>query len=168
MLYRFFELSNYQNVADRNYFNDEPSKIKTSDIQKVSLTKNDEGKLVISLFSELSSGKDGLIIRAVLEDYQNVTIDGLEDLTSANKKQLQYFYTSIKDADQEKYTEKSYRVFKVTLDKAQEILNDQTSDINTYIQMLSVLKNSYSELELKTSSFYEDVESKIKTFLNEN
>lgn len=39
MLYRFFELSNYQNVADRNYFNDEPSKIKTSDIQKVSLTK---------------------------------------------------------------------------------------------------------------------------------
>lgn len=168
MLYRFFELSNYQNVADRNYFNDEPSKIKTSDIQKVSLTKNDEGKLVISLFSELSSGKDGLIIRAVLEDYQNVTIDGLEDLTSANKKQLQDFYTSIKDADQEKYTEKSYHAFKVTLDKAQEILNDQTSDINTYIQMLSVLKNSYSELELKTSSFDEDGESKIKTFLNEN
>lgn len=166
MLYRFFELSNYQNVADKNYFGDEPSKINPADIKKISLTKNDEGKLVINLFSELSNNRNGLIIRAVLIDYQNVNVNGLEDLTSLSKNRLEELYNNVKNITNEKYTEKSYNVFNLTLNKAQEILNSQNSDVNVYNDMYTVLNNAYTELELKENNFAEDGENKIHQFLS--
>ena len=166
MLYRFFDLSNYQNVADKNYFGDEPSKINPSDIKKVSLTKNDEGKLVINLFSELSNNRNGLIIRAVLVDYQNVNVNGLEDLTSLSKNRLEELYSNVKNITNEKYTEKSYKVFNLMLNKAQEILNNQDSNVNVYNDMYTVLNNAYNELELKENNFTEDGENKIHQFLS--
>ena len=166
MLYRFFELSNYQNVADKNYFGDEPSKINPADIKKISLTKNDEGKLVINLFSELSNNRNGLIIRAVLIDYQNVNVNGLEDLTSLSKNRLEDLYNKVKNITNEKYTEKSYNVFNLTLNKAQEILNSQNSNVNVYNDMYTVLNNAYTELELKENNFAEDGENKIHQFLS--
>ena len=166
MLYRFFDLSNYQKVADRNYFGDEPSKINPSDIKKVSLTKNDEGKLVINLFSELSNNRNGLIIRAVLVDYQNVNVNGLEDLTSLSKNRLEELYNNVKNITNEKYTEKSYKVFNLIINKAQEILNNQDSDVNVYNDMYTVLNNAYNELELKENNFAEDGENKIHQFLS--
>lgn len=166
MLYRFFDLSNYQNVADKNYFGDEPSKINPSDIKKVSLTKNDEGNLVINLFSELSNNRNGLIIRAVLIDYQNVNVNGLEDLTSLSKNRLEELCNNVKNITSEKYTEKSYKVFNLILNKAQEILNNQDSDVNVYNDMYTVLNNAYNELELKENNFAEDGENKINQFLS--
>lgn len=166
MLYRFFDLSNYQNVADKNYFGDEPSKINPSDIKKVSLTKNDEGNLVINLFSELSNNRNGLIIRAVLIDYQNVNVNGLEDLTSLSKNRLEELYSNVKNITNEKYTEKSYKVFNLMLNKAQEILNNQDSNVNVYNDMYTVLNNAYNELELKENNFTEDGENKIHQFLS--
>ena len=166
MLYRFFELSNYQNVADKNYFGDEPSKINPADIKKISLTKNDEGKLVINLFSELSNNRNGLIIRAVLVDYQNVNVNGLEDLTSLSKNRLEELYNNVKNITNEKYTEKSFNVFNLMLNKAQEILNSQNSDVNVYNDMYTVLNNAYNELELKENNFAEDGENKIHQFLS--
>lgn len=166
MLYRFFELSNYQNVADKNYFGDEPSKINPADIKKISLTKNDEGKLVINLFSELSNNRNGLIIRAVLIDYQNVNVNGLEDLTSLSKNRLEELYNNVKNITNEKYTEKSYNVFNLMRNKAQEILNSQNSDVNVYNDMYTVLNNAYTELELKENNFAEDGENKIHQFLS--
>lgn len=166
MLYRFFDLSNYQNVADKNYFGDEPSKINPSDIKKVSLTKNDEGNLVINLFSELSNNRNGLIIRAVLVDYQNVNVNGLEDLTSLSKNRLEELYSNVKNITNEKYTEKSYKVFNLMLNKAQEILNNQDSNVNVYNDMYTVLNNAYNELELKENNFTEDGENKIHQFLS--
>lgn len=166
MLYRFFELNNYQNVADRNYFGDEPSKIKVADIAKVSLTKNDEGKLVINLFSSLSNDNDGLIVRAVLEDYKTVKVNELEDLASLAKNKLQNYYNEVKNVTGDLYKDDSYRVFSCALNKAQNILNDTNSDITTINDMYTVLNNSYNELELKTASFDENGEEKIKTYLN--
>jgi len=49
-------------------------------------------------------------------------------------------------------------LFNLTLNKAQEILNSQNSDVNVYNDMYTVLNNAYTELELKENNFAEDGE----------
>lgn len=84
-LYRFFQLEKYSELADKNYFGESPSKIEIEDISAISITENDYNQFVLNVFQKTNKGAYGLIIRAILIDYQQVVIEELENAATLQK-----------------------------------------------------------------------------------
>lgn len=126
-LYRFFQLEKYSELADKNYFGESPSKIEIEDISAISITENDYNQFVLNVFQKTNKGAYGLIIRAILIDYQQVVIEELENAATIAKAELSNYYATIDviKNDNQKYTDASFKVFSIAKEKAKEILEDQ-------------------------------------------
>ena len=142
-LYRFFQLEKYPELADKNYFGESPNEVEIEDLSAVSITKNDYDQFVFNIFSKTNKGKYGLIVRAVLIDYENVVIEDLENATTLAKAELSTYYATIATIanDDQKYTETSFKVFTIAKEKAKEVLDDPNASINTIRDILLILKN---------------------------
>ena len=168
-LYRFFQLEKYSELADKNYFGESPSKIEIEDISAISITENDYNQFVLNVFQKTNKGAYGLIIRAILIDYQQVVIEELENAATIAKAELSNYYATIDviKNDNQKYTDASFKVFSIAKEKAKEILEDQNASIQNINEILLVLKNRTAELQLASEVFDENGEEKIENFLDQ-
>lgn len=150
-----------------NYFNlGKETSLRKEDIIKVSL-KNNDNKLVINLWKEYSESRDALILSSIIEEYQDVKYDLLENIDKLAKEELTKTYNLYKDIENNnQYSEYSFKVFKTILNKAKSLIDDINSNVNDMNEVNSLLKLRYKELESINKTFDNDGENKIKKLLN--
>lgn len=150
-----------------NYFNlGKETKLRKEDIINVSL-KNIDNKLMINLWQGGNESRDALILSSIVEEYQDVKYDLLENIDKLSKEELTKIYNLYKDIENNnQYSEYSFKLFKTVLNKAKSLIDDMNSNVNDMNEVNTLLKLRYKELESVSKTFDNDGENKIKKLLN--
>ena len=146
-LYTYFDIKNLPTWGSKNFFDESPVEVKASEIVSVSLSRNSEGNLMISLWRE-----KGLICRGVVRQYESVKVDLIEDLANKAKNDLAKLadeYSKLVNIDN-RYEANSFKALTTALNLAKEALAKDTTPAAEFVELNKLVKRAYSELELSS------------------